>query len=348
MVEEGPSLGRKVWFWIILGMSSVFFAEVTVGSQPFPFFVPFSILVVVPLYTLHILVLGTVVIRGRRVTLGALFIAGIIFGLYEAYITKVIWDPYWEFVTTVHVAEVAVIQTMILVLWYHNFFAFIIPLAVVETYCTRSRKVFRSLPAKVRARFDGQNVVRTLIILGVVFGMLQAASSLGPLISIASVGSSGLLLFAMMHLFGSTGDGVRYTIDDLLPNRRQFSLLLALLLIFYAVMTAILLPENLPGPVGHAAVLLLYAAAFALLWRELKTNAVHVDGHVAETSQEGTGFTLSVKHVLLFLAIYVATAAVTGMVPMLAGIVALCIHIGGVCIGVVLVVVTALGTAGRA
>ncbi len=51
--KERPSRRIRLFFWVILGAFSVFFAEVTVGSSMFPFFDPFSILVTCPLYALH-------------------------------------------------------------------------------------------------------------------------------------------------------------------------------------------------------------------------------------------------------------------------------------------------------
>ncbi len=333
MTEERPGLTRKIWFWALLGMSSTFFAEVTVGSAPFPFFDPFGLLVVVPLYSLHILVLGTVVVRGRKVTLDSLFVAGILFGLYEAYITKVIWDPYWEFGTTVHVAEVAVIQTAMLVLWYHNFFAFIVPLAAVETFCTRSRKVFSALPARVRLRFRPEDLLRTIVLLGVLFGLFQATAAHGPLVSALSVGGSGAVLFAALTLFNVTGKGVRWTMDDLLPDARQFRVLLAALVAFYAITIPLLLPENLPGPVGHVVILLAYAGVFVLLWRLLRMNGPSP----REPEATGTGCvapSISDRHALMFLAVYGVTASLMGFVAVVAGLAALSMHIAGVCVGV--------------
>lgn len=334
MLGEGPSFSRKVWFWVILGMSSVFFAEVTVGSQPFPFFDPFAILVAVPLYTLHILVLATIVVRGRKVTLSSLFVAGILFGLYEAYITKVIWDPYWEFGTTVYFAEIAVAQTVILILWYHNFFAFIIPLAVGEALCTNSSKVFSALPARVRRMFQVEKMPRTLLALGIVFGMFQAASGLGPSVSPLSVGASGLLLFAVYQAYRMTG-GARHSIDALLPSERQFRVLLALLVLFYAIMTPALLPENLPGPVGHAAVLLMYAGAILLLRAALRRNGRELAAEGSVNADPALA-QVSVKHIVLFLAVYAVSATVLGFVQPVAGVAALFMHIAGVCVGVLI------------
>jgi hypothetical protein len=89
-------LRTKLFSWLILGTLSVFFAEVAGGSAPFPFYDAWGLYAVLPLYTLHIVFLAFAVMRpARRVPFTALFCAGAVFGLYEAYITKVIWDPTW-------------------------------------------------------------------------------------------------------------------------------------------------------------------------------------------------------------------------------------------------------------
>jgi hypothetical protein len=54
-----------------------------------------GIIGVFPLYTLHTLVLGWVIFQRKRVTLNSMFLAGMIFGLYESCITKVLWVPTW-------------------------------------------------------------------------------------------------------------------------------------------------------------------------------------------------------------------------------------------------------------
>ncbi|MFO7944382.1 MAG: hypothetical protein R6U51_08825 [Anaerolineales bacterium] len=61
----------------------------------FPYFHAWGLLVVVPLYGLHILVLAHLVYRSPQPHFPSLIFAGMLFGLYEAYLTKVLWDPPW-------------------------------------------------------------------------------------------------------------------------------------------------------------------------------------------------------------------------------------------------------------
>ena len=49
-----PSRGRKLVFWLLIGMISVVFVEVPAGSTMFPFFTFWGMLVVLPLYLLTV------------------------------------------------------------------------------------------------------------------------------------------------------------------------------------------------------------------------------------------------------------------------------------------------------
>src|SRR5689334_7015492 len=90
-----PLLRTKIIFWILLGVLSVIFAEVVSYSSPSPFFDAWVMLFTYPLYTLQTLVLASLIFRKHRVSWHILFLAGAIFGMYEAYVTKVLWNPTW-------------------------------------------------------------------------------------------------------------------------------------------------------------------------------------------------------------------------------------------------------------
>src|SRR5512138_349608 len=133
-----PSRRVRMLFWLILGALSTFFAEVVCGSAPFALVDGGGLLLVLPLYGLHTLVLGTLVLgRPGRVSFGALFLAGVLFGLYEGYITKVLWNPPWD-AEAFRLGGVAVLSTLMLALFWHPFMAFIVPLFAGECLLTGS------------------------------------------------------------------------------------------------------------------------------------------------------------------------------------------------------------------
>jgi hypothetical protein len=94
-----------------------------------------SLIITIPLYGLHTIVLAWVIYRFSKPGLYTLFIAGIIFGLYEAYITKVLWAG-WGPDTVWFIGGIAVVETTTLLLFWHPFMAFIIPLFASESILT--------------------------------------------------------------------------------------------------------------------------------------------------------------------------------------------------------------------
>ena len=98
-------------FWVILAAFSTFFAEVFSGSDMFPFFNAWGILVVVPLYGLHIILLASLVYRAEKPRFSSLVYAGMLFGLYEAYLTKVLWAPPWG--DPIIIAGFAPVETLV-------------------------------------------------------------------------------------------------------------------------------------------------------------------------------------------------------------------------------------------
>ena len=91
LAQAAPSRRRKVAFWLIAGMLSVVCVEVPAGSTMFPFFTVWGLLVVWPLYLLHSVFLAGVVFRWGKPGFWPLYAAGMLYGMYEAYITKVVW-----------------------------------------------------------------------------------------------------------------------------------------------------------------------------------------------------------------------------------------------------------------
>jgi hypothetical protein len=144
--HASPSKRRKLAFWLIAGMLSVVCVEVPAGSTMFPFFTIWGVLVVWPLYLLHSVFLAGVVLRFGKPGFWPLYAAGMLYGMYEAYITKVVWvsfRPEGPFFTA---GGIALFETIILVLFLHPLLAFVIPLLFTEMLLTNSTEVDEGLP----------------------------------------------------------------------------------------------------------------------------------------------------------------------------------------------------------
>lgn len=268
-INPGPSTKVKLLFWIILGSLSTFFAEVVSGSYMFPFHDAWGLFAVWPLYTLHILVLGHVVFNYGKPRFYALFIAGAIFGMYEAYITKVLWIPFWG-PPMISILGVAVVELIVLVFFWHAFMSFIVPLVVAENSLTKSREISMRLPRKVRSTLQN-HPYRAILLLVLLSGLIQSANSPSVTNSLLS-GISNFIVISLLYLIWNRFIGQKFAMKDLLPSRKQFKLLLGMLIVFYLITGALLRPEVLPGIIPHAVILLIYALLFWMLRLHLKKS----------------------------------------------------------------------------
>lgn len=267
-----PSKKLKIFFWIILGSLSVFFAEVISGSDMFPFFTIWGLLIIFPVYTLHILVLSHIVFNYGKPRFYPLFIAGAIFGMYEAYLTKVLWNPAWGD-AFVSLGGIAIIETILLVLFWYSFMSFIIPLFVGESILTGSRGIVNGLPNVIRDLFTSRKATYIILILfAVLSGIFQSANSPSPMHSLLSGLSTTAVLLFLIYLWRTKTKGKEYSIQMLLPDKREFSILVTLLIVMYVVMGIFIRPEALPGATPQLIIWIIYAGLFTILFFHLKKS----------------------------------------------------------------------------
>lgn len=263
-------LRQKLHFWALLTALSVLFVEVVTNSAPFAFFDPWGLLVTCPLYGLHVLVLARIVFLAPRVRLPLLFTAGAILGLYEAYITKVLWDPTWGWRLWT-VGGVHVFQTALLLLDAHPFMAFLLPLAVAEIFFTSSREIQAGLPSRLsRALETDQGRRRAMVALALYFGAYHALAA-PPALAAVSAAAGTAVVLALGWLWRRSCAGAAPTLRGLLPSGRQTGALVAWLALYYVLTGVFLRPQSMPRTaMPHLMILALYAVLFALLWLGLR------------------------------------------------------------------------------
>ncbi len=253
---------HQVLFWLILAAFSTFFAEVFSGSDMFPFFHGWGVLVVVPLYGLHIILLANLVYRADKPRFPSLVFAGMLFGLYEAYLTKVLWAPPWG--DPMIIAGFAPIETLVLVFWWHAWFSFIIPLLVAEKLLTGSTDLALSFPGNIGKFLNSWAGLAAVMIFG---GLFQSINSPSVGKSLLSGLSTSAVLVGLVFLWKRITKGQSYNMEDLLPNQKQFKWLLIPTGIMYLVMGILLRPDWYPGFIGHLMIWILYGISFFLLVR---------------------------------------------------------------------------------
>lgn len=259
------ALRTKLIFWLLLGFLSVAIAEVSVASAPLAFVNPVETVFLTLFYGGHLLLFAWLAFRRGWPSLTTLWLGGVLFGLYEFYITKVLWAPPWG--DTISMANVDVLALIVLAFFWHPFMAFIFPLAVAETVGTRSRWTVEHLPAWLLG-MSSRSKRLLLIIAALTHGLVTGNPGMA-LVSTASAIAAVALVSWWWRRGGRSGN---WSLRELLPTDRQGKGVALLVALFYVAFIPLWDPSLMPALPGHVVVWLLYGG-FYLLFRGARATA---------------------------------------------------------------------------
>jgi hypothetical protein len=130
-----PSLARRQqWVaFLLAGCLSMLYAELFSGASRLWFFNAWSLLVTFPLYMVHVIFFFNLALRTSRTSPVHLYFWGMLFALYESWITQVLWVGYTAGQPILGtVFGIAVGEFLGLVLFWHPVMSFIMPLVIFE------------------------------------------------------------------------------------------------------------------------------------------------------------------------------------------------------------------------
>jgi hypothetical protein len=256
---------RKLWSILLLGALSMLFAEVFSGASTLWFLDPWGLLLTYPLYLGHALFLLNVAFLWKKTSPRQLYFFGMLFGLYEALITKVLWFGYPASTGPMvgYFYGIAWGEFLTLVLFYHPVMSFVVPVFVYELL---SRDV---LPGHERFLQKDWKTLLLVIILIVMGSSFQSNGAKYDVIT--SVGSmAGSILIVFLLHFLSRGKNLQ----SLVLGKKGLAIVLVYLFILYGVTTAVIFPERLPKMVlPYVLIFLWYLVAIGLLWVDRFTPA---------------------------------------------------------------------------
>jgi hypothetical protein len=266
-----PSKSRKFAFWILIGMLSVMFVEVPAGSTMFPFSTVWGMLVVLPLYLLHSVFLVAVVFRFGRPNFWTLYSAGTLYGMYEAYITKVLWTSFRPEGPFLTVGGIALFETILLVLFLHPLLAFVVPMFFTEILCTNSSEIAQGLPVRVRVAMR-KHPACGIGILMALLGFMQFVNSPSVQRSFLS-GAGNSLVLGLALLWWRKSGGATYSLRELLPGPKGIRTFGIVLLCWYAFWGFAIKPKSIPGVWhGQLTIWLIYAGLLFVFFRYLRQS----------------------------------------------------------------------------
>ncbi len=256
---------KKLWSILLLGALSMLFAEVFSGASKLWFVDPWGVLLTYPLYLGHAVFLLNVAFLWKKTSPRQLYFFGMLFGLYEALITKVLWFGYPASTGPMvgYFFGVAWGEFLTLVLFYHPIMSFVVPILVYEVL---SGDVLPGHERFLQKNWKTLLLVMILIVMGASFQSNGAGYDL-----VQSVGSMGgsILIVVLLH-FLSRGKNLQ----SLVLGKKGLIIVLVYLFVLYGVTTVVIFPERLPKIViAFVLIFLWYLVAIGLLWVDRFTPA---------------------------------------------------------------------------
>ena len=249
---------------LLVGLVVLICAEVFSGaSLGAGLWNPWTLLVTYWLYFAHFFLLTTLAVRTGRTSLSSLYLWGILYGLYESWITKVIWSGYnadGKFAMG-HIGPYG-FSEISMVFIYHPVASFILPLAVACLLCPPLRGLFPEL-AWFTGKTRGTRIVQVYLVFS--FAPTMAMNSGGPANLALNLAVAIILLLALLHLARpvlSASDGRQIVVF----GRRGFAGLCVYLALLYGVGYVALRPGARPSVGVQLFTFVFYALAIVGLW----------------------------------------------------------------------------------
>jgi hypothetical protein len=249
---------KKLWSILLLGALSMLFAEVFSGASTLWFFDVWGLFLTYPLYLGHAIFFLNVAFLWKKTSPRQLYFFGMMFGLYEALITKVLWFGYPNSSGPAvgYFFGIAWSEFLTLVLFYHPIMSFVVPVFVYELL---SGDVLPGHERFLQKNWKTFLLVILLIVMGAIFQSNGAKYDV-----IRSVGSMGgsILIILGLHVL-SKGK----TLQSLALGKKALTVVLLYLIVLYSITTMIIFPGRLPRTIfPYLMVFLWYLVALGLLW----------------------------------------------------------------------------------
>jgi hypothetical protein len=307
---DKPRFITRLFFWLLLGLLSTFFAEYLSGSAPDFLLTAFGYIGIFPIYCLHTLILAALVIRpGRHLSLRSLYFVSLLFGMYEAYITKVLWEPFWD-PEALRIANIAVFETILLVLFWHSIFSFIIPLFLSEYLLLDSNRLHSLLPEKWRS-FTGK--YRAAVLFGLISSILFAtsANSIDEAIMFSLINCTvvSIALVIWRRLFRKK----QFDITRMLPQKAEIAILFVLLTGVYLILGLNLNRHVQPGLIGHVAIILMYIVIIIMTTASIRKDQQTTD--ISDPQAPIRPAAIGMKHWFLFCAALFTGSVLVNLLP---------------------------------
>lgn len=303
---------------LLFGVLSMLFAEVFSGSSTLWFVTPWGIFLTLSLYLGHALFFFNVAVRTNRTSPRQLYFFGMMFGLYEALITKVLWYGYPGSTGPMigYFFGIAWGEFLTLVLFWHPVMSFLVPVFVYELL---SGDIIPSHQRFLQKNWRTILLALVLVLMGAVFQSNGAKYNV--LVSLGSLGGTILIVLVLHRLT------LQKNLASLTLGKTGLAGVVVFLVVLYAFSTVSFFPERLPSTMlPYILIFLWYLVAIGLLWIDRFTpDDVSVKQNI-----------FSVQDLRMLVVLLLSATVVFSLVPQLSIVVLTVLFVSLIGIGIIL------------
>lgn len=315
----------RLVFFLLIGTLSVFFTEVFAGSSPLWFIDLWGILMVFPLYFMHLIFFLNIAVRTKRTSVGHLYLFGVLIGLYESWITKVLWAGYpgADAPLMGTFLGIAILEFSVLVFFWHPVFAFVLPILIFEAL-SLSIEAGREHRERILPNHASSLKQNRKLLIFLTFALLLGAGFLSintshniVIADLAILGNLTIIFFFFLMARKQSND---FSINSLLLKKKGLVIVGIYLILLYFLSFLFLIPERIPESPLPVFVIVGFYAFITFL---IKVSPVHKESRI-ETNT--TDEILSTKAFSSFCLLHLLLTSVFCIIPQIGLAVALTLN----------------------
>jgi hypothetical protein len=239
---EPPNLKEEWVLFLLIGCLSMLYAELFSGASKIWFADPWSLLVTFPLYMVHVLFFFNLALYTHRTSPVHLYLWGILFGMYESWITQVLWVGYGAEGPMIGTfLGIGIGEFLALGFFWHPILSFVLPILVFELLAlSKSSKSSelpssRVLPSHVPFLIKRKSNQRYLVFLYIVGSVFMAVNYRGDL-STAVIALGGT--YGLIYILYRKASREHFSVYSLRIGNRGMGIIVFYMVTLYVVMFA--------------------------------------------------------------------------------------------------------------
>ncbi len=252
--EKNDDILSKIGLSLLLGLLSMFYAEVFSGASQLWFLELWGLLLTFPLYMFHSLFYLNCAFKWKRISLLHLYLWGCLFALYEGPITKVLWYGYLDSEGAMFGFNgiLAIYEFLTLVFFWHPIFSFMLPVLITEIFIFSFTGSKESIELSHLPMLKNSKGPKIVLIFLTIWGSLNisASTEFNPLIAPLCIGGSVALILLVVLILKNVNKRNTLNIRLLNFNYIGFFIIIFYLIILYTKTSLFIFPDRFGNWLG--------------------------------------------------------------------------------------------------